>query len=230
LSFFKQKPILKLIVVGLIAILLVGGAFYGRAIDDYFTAAVIIGDGDSLMAGGGDQLEIVAKRLQERYGERWYAANVAIGGQTVSQIVDARLAGSPRFKLSSAKHIVWLIGGTNDLAASRGGAEAVDKLLLDVEMYFRNLHERGYKVDECFYTDILPRSGTPNPTFEQDRVVFNSRVADRLKGLAKVIPSGENPLLQNTSDLHYYYDGTHLTGYGSALLADDAISVMFGAK
>jgi len=45
-----------------------------------------------------------------------------------------------------------------------------------------------------------------------------------------VIPSGENPLLQNTSDLHYYYHGTHLTGYGSALLADDAISVMLGAR
>jgi len=174
---------LKLIVAGLIAIFLVGGAFYGRPVYDYFTAP------DSLMAGGAE-IEVVANQLRQQSGESWYAVNVAIGGQKVSQIVDVRLAGSPRFKLSSGKHFVWLIGGTNDLAASAGGAEGVEKLLADVEMYFRNLHERGYGMEECFYTDILPRSGTPNPTFEQDRLLFNSRVAGPTSRACKGDPIG----------------------------------------
>jgi len=228
-DLIKRNQTLKLVTVGIVAIVITASMFYGRSIYEYFAAPILIGDGDSLMGGGGDELELVANRLREHTNQPWYPVNIAIGGQKVSQIAEARLVGVPRFKLPWAKRIVWLIGGTNDLAAGPGGADAVEKLLADVEKYFRNLQTHGYSAETCFYTDILPRSGSPNPTFEEDRILFNSKIADRLAGLAHVIPSGENPMLQNSLDLHYYYDGTHLTGYGSAELANDAFKVISGS-
>jgi lysophospholipase L1-like esterase len=122
--------------------------------------------------------------------------------------------------------VVWLIAGTNDLAGSKGGEQAVSQLLGAAESYFRRLQEKGYRPDDCLYTDILPRAGTTNPTFDADRRQFNSQVAARLQGLARVVPSGEDSEFQNPDDLTWFADGIHPTTRGSRKLADDAMQVI----
>jgi hypothetical protein len=216
----------RLLVSGSLLILLALAAVYGPDFYRRLTRPVLIGDGDSLMAGGS-QLSIVTDELSENTGRQWSSVNLAVPGRQVGvEIIAADLAGAPRFKFPWVERAVWLIGGTNDLAVARGGPESVEKLLSDVETYFRERHSQGFTEDTCFYTDLLPRTKTKNPVFEQDRLSFNLKISARLRGLAHVIPSGANPALQEPNDPHYFTDGTHLTGSGCIELAADAAKVM----
>src|SRR5205085_7576581 len=106
----------RLVIVGLLVILTALLGFYG--IPFYRSAAtpVIIGDGDSIMANG-----IALYFLDQKLGGDLETVDIAVPGDRVGVEVLARgLHGVPHFKLPGTRQVIWLAGGTNDLARSDG--------------------------------------------------------------------------------------------------------------
>jgi hypothetical protein len=143
----------------------------------------IVAEGDSVMASTDTPLAFLKQRLEKETGRSWRSRNLAKPGERVGiEILASEKSELPFYRLPWKKSDkLWLFAGTNDFTAN-GGPAAVEKLLSDVEMYFRNAHAVGYEEDNCFYTDILPRNvRRENPTFDADRQSFNSQIASRLK-------------------------------------------------
>lgn len=184
----------------------------------------VTGDGDSIMATSV-ALQQLNRKLQRSEGKRWKVINLAKTGSRVgielAEDLDDRFW---RFRLPwKRRDRIWLIAGTNDFTLGR--PDRVETLLNDLEAYFRFQNEQGYPAESCFYTDLLPRADVDDGR-EPDRLRFNSLVAERLKGLAIVIPSGSNQLLANPNDKNIYHDGVHLTPAGAEILAADAFAAM----
>jgi lysophospholipase L1-like esterase len=211
----------RLVFIGSASILIVLAGFYGLPMFLSARAPVIIGDGDSIMANG-----VALHFLKEKVDGGIETVDIAVpGNRVVVEVLARGLHGAPTLKFAGARQVVWLIGGTNDLAQ----ADVTEGELLDnVELYFRQVNAKGYRPEDCFYTDILPRKGISDQNFEIKRMRFNTLIAKCLEGLATVIPSGEDPELQDPSDPAWFTDGTHLTARGSQKLADDAFYAIQG--
>jgi len=184
----------------------------------------ITGAGDSIMARG-TKLQSLAERLSADSVTNWRIHNVAIGGGRVGkEILSTTISPSTRVRLPGfSRDIVWMIAGTNNIGYDNSGT--VEDLLQQTETFFRELHAMGYTEKECYLTDILPRI-SDSERFEIERQIFNAEIPQRLKGLARVIPSGSNPSLQNPRDLNVYGDGIHPTPTGDQYLVEDALAAI----
>jgi hypothetical protein len=218
----KSTRLLFLLVIGIVIVPSELLFFYGT----YLYRPRIFGAGDSLMAMS-DVLPRLSEKLGETNNEVWEYSNAAKPGWRLEvEVLDRERSTYLRPHFPWKRDIVWLLAGTNDLGNSVGGKESVDSLLNNVVEFFEIQQKAGFSKDDCFYTDLLPRSEATDPTFEVDRRSFNSQLDSRLKGLAHVIHSGSNPELGDSFNADIYYDGLHPTNVGNELLANDALKAI----
>lgn len=199
----------------------------------------LVFNGDSLTDGFGVPTadhypSQVLDLLSASYGYS-YSANVAIGGQTVAQmiitapgLVDTKYIGN-----LGTPNIDPFWGGTNDLYQGATAAQVITR----ISTYVSGRLAVGWKV---IVLSILPRSQTGLPvTFEADRQTVNASLRATYPN-ATAYPRiytgaspgvifcdvGDDPTIGQPGDelnLTYYFDGVHLTQAGYAIVAGDYV-------
>lgn len=188
-----------------------------------FTQSNIVTEGDSLTFGGTSPNkwpDLVAASLASTSGHTWNLTNISSPAETAAFMLGQQTATQLRLRDRYKRNDVLVFwAGTNDLAGAAGGSGDVTTLLTNVAAYCQNAFNEGFSVYCC---NVIARTGVEitNPTFEADRLSYNSQLAGYLTGIATLVDLSGIPALQNTLDTTYFLpDQTHLTDAGRVVVA-----------
>jgi lysophospholipase L1-like esterase len=176
------------------------------------SALNLIFEGDSLTSGGTYPF-YTAQILNAT------CTNIAVPGEQMAQIIHQGNDADSRYN-SSARNVIVLWAGTNDLHRTQRAPEAIHGEIRD---WCRARQEKGFQV---IVVTILPRSDPSNhPTFENDRQKLNTLIRENYgsyaDGLADVAADARIGNMDAELEGYYYLkDRVHLTDRGYYIVAE----------
>lgn len=181
----------------------------------------LIFDGDSITAGSQSRFgRTYPAQTVEGLDSRTVTTNVAVGGQTVAQMLSDVVAQVDPMYDPAKLNVVIVGGGTNDLYVA-GGSVTVDTLYANYVAYHQGRRAAGFKTVAL---TLFPRTevGTPG-THEAKRLDFNDRVRTNWATFADALADVGNDAVMGptgaSDNVTYFADKTHPTNAGYAVMA-----------
>jgi lysophospholipase L1-like esterase len=148
-------------------------------------------------------------------GQTGYVNKAESGAATSVLLADAATRVDPLYKSKGKFSIIIFWEGTNDIGNNLTDVQAYT----NIKNYCIGRKAAGW--NKTIVGTILPRNGSPNPSFEATRISVNSMIraakAANESWLDAVADIGGDSNLQTPSDTTYYSDGLHLTDSGHIL-------------
>lgn len=181
--------------------------------------ANIVFDGDSITEGAGaTNFDNTSSNFNERsyYPVRVYNVGQG-GGTTSSQNANRSRWVTQIYKSGAPMNLIVLGIGTNNLNAGNSSATVIS----GIQEYIDAVKLVGYEIVLC---SILPRASFISTAKETERLAVNDHLKNNWQSMGAIGyvnydnegTMGRNTFVVNTS---YYFDGTHPTTDGYALLA-----------